>query len=104
MNWVPQVCYGQLEQILVCELPENPLFRAFSGQTRLLAVLVPCSTAGRDATKEILSYTQTNTKIVTDLQSVSAVIGRMQTRGKWVIIDRTGGLVKPEFVPAVEVE
>ncbi|KAF7372933.1 hypothetical protein MSAN_00500000 [Mycena sanguinolenta] len=104
MHWVPQVCYGRLEQILVCELPDNELFGAFAGKTRLLAVLIPCSTAGRDATKEILSYTQTNSKIVADLQSVSAVIGRMQTRGKWVIIDRTAGLIKPEFVPSAEAE
>ena len=102
MQWVPQVCYGRLEQILVCELPTNKIFGAFSGQTRLLGVLIPCSTAGKDATKEILSYTQTNSIVVADLQSVSAVIGRMQTRGKWVIIDRTAGLIKPEFVPSAE--
>ncbi|KAJ6529819.1 hypothetical protein B0H19DRAFT_880788, partial [Mycena capillaripes] len=89
--------YGRLEQILVCELPTNKVFGAFSGQTRLLAVLTPCSTAGKDAAMEIVSYTQTNAQIVTDLQSVSAVIGRTATRGKWVIADRKGGLIKPEF-------
>ncbi|KAF8190942.1 hypothetical protein K438DRAFT_1591480, partial [Mycena galopus ATCC 62051] len=82
MGWVPQLCYGQLEQILVCELPENKLFRTFSGQTRLLAVIIPCSTAGKDAAKEILSYSQTNTRIIADLQSVNAVVGRMLTRGR----------------------
>jgi hypothetical protein len=50
----------RLEEILVCELPTNKVFGVFSGQTRLLAVLTPCSTAGKDAAKEIVSYTQTN--------------------------------------------
>ncbi|KAJ6516973.1 hypothetical protein DFH09DRAFT_940656, partial [Mycena vulgaris] len=102
--WVQQVCYGRLDQILVYQLPTGKLWGAFSGQTRLLAVLTPCSTTGRDATQEIVSYIQTNTQLVTDLQSVSAVVGRIQTRGKWVIVDRTGGLIKLEFVPAAEME
>ncbi|KAJ7906371.1 hypothetical protein B0H13DRAFT_2333577 [Mycena leptocephala] len=63
--------YHLTQQILVCELLVNKLFGAFSGQTRLLAVLTPCSTAGEDAAKEIVSYTQTNAQIVT----VGAVIG-----------------------------
>ncbi|KAJ7493912.1 hypothetical protein FB451DRAFT_1122402 [Mycena latifolia] len=104
MAWVQQVCYGRLEQILVCQLPEGKLRGAFSGTTRLLAVLTPCSTGGKDAKKQNLTYTQMNAQIVTDLQSISAVIGRFETRGKWVIVDRTGGLIKPEFVPAEENE
>ncbi|KAJ7700165.1 hypothetical protein B0H14DRAFT_2417421, partial [Mycena olivaceomarginata] len=83
--------YGQLQQILVCTLPANSIFRVFSGQTRLLAVITPCSTAGRDAAKQLVSYTQTNNTIVTDLQAVSAGIGRMATRNKWVIVDRPVG-------------
>jgi hypothetical protein len=42
--------------------------------------------------------------IITDLQGISAVVGRLETQGKWVIIDRTGGLIKPEFIPAAEME
>ncbi|KAJ7841472.1 hypothetical protein B0H14DRAFT_2360117 [Mycena olivaceomarginata] len=99
---VPQICYGQLQQILVCTLLANSIFRVFSGQTRLLAVITPCSTAGRDAAKHLVSYTQTNNTIVTDLQAVSAGIGRMATRNKWVIVDRTGGYIRPEFVEAEE--
>ncbi|KAJ7688114.1 hypothetical protein B0H17DRAFT_1135769 [Mycena rosella] len=104
MSWVQQLCYRRLDQILECQLPTGNLWGAFSGQIRLLAVLTPCSTSGKDATQEMVTYTQTNSQIVTDLQSVSAVIGQIKTRGKWVIIDRTGGLIKPEFVPVAEME
>ncbi|KAJ7785413.1 hypothetical protein B0H14DRAFT_2400618, partial [Mycena olivaceomarginata] len=96
--------YGQLQQILVCTLPANSIFRVFSGQTRLLAVITPCTTAGRDAAKQLVSYTQTNNTIVTDLQAVSAGIGRMAMRNKWVIVDRTGGYVRPEFVETEEAD
>jgi hypothetical protein len=37
--------------------------------------------------------------LVTDLQSVAGVIGRIQTQGHWAIVDRTGGFIRPEFVP-----
>ncbi|KAJ7939019.1 hypothetical protein B0H13DRAFT_1587284 [Mycena leptocephala] len=73
-----------------------------AGQCRLLAVLTPCSTSGQDATKGIVSYNRTAATIVTDIQTVSAVVGRIKTRGKWTIVDRTGGLIKPEFVTSVE--
>jgi hypothetical protein len=29
-----------------------------------------------------------------------AVVGRIQTRGKWHLIDCTGGMVRPEFIPS----
>jgi hypothetical protein len=58
----------------------------------------------KDTTEDIVSYTQTNEAIVADLQSVSAVIRCFKTRNKWVIADRTMGLIKPEFVPAAEME
>ena len=103
-RWVPQVFYGRLERILVCNVPEGKIWGGFSGQTRLLAVITPCSTAGRDATKEILSHNRMTATIVTDIGTVSAVVGRIKTRGRWTIVDRTGGLVKPEFVPSAELQ
>ncbi|KAJ7466345.1 hypothetical protein FB451DRAFT_1561112 [Mycena latifolia] len=101
-TWVTQLFYGRLEQILVCALSKDNIFGGFSGKTRLLAVITPCSTAGKDATKEIVAYTRIAAMIVTDVQTVSAVVGRIRTREQWTIVDRSGGLVKPEFVPSAE--
>ncbi|KAJ7266112.1 hypothetical protein C8J57DRAFT_1469942 [Mycena rebaudengoi] len=97
-----ELFYGQLDQILVCDLPVDRLLGDLSGKRCLLAVLIPCATGGRDATQEILSYNHTTTTIVTDIRTVHAVVGRFKTRGKWVIVDRTAGLIKPEFVPSSE--
>ena len=69
-----------------------------SGTERLLAVITPCATAGKDATKEVTYYTATTTPIVTDLQTIIASVGRVHSRGEWLIVDRSGGLLHPEFV------
>ncbi|KAJ6457509.1 hypothetical protein C8R47DRAFT_995638, partial [Mycena vitilis] len=97
-DWIPKIFYGRLEEILVCQLPKDKLWGSMSGGTRLLAVITPCSTSGKDAATEYTSYTQTTQTIVTDLQTVVAVVGRFRTRGEWAIIDRTGGHLHPQFV------
>lgn len=71
-----------------------------SGRKRLLAVISPCThTHGKDAALKITEYRALVDPIVTDLQAVVAVVGKIETRGKWYIIDRTGGLIRPEFIP-----
>lgn len=99
-----QVCYGRLEQILVCQLPKGKVWGDFADQPRLLAVITPCVTDGKDATQEIVSYYRTTQPIITDIQTISAVVGRIKTRGKWTITDRSGGLIKPEFVASQELD
>ncbi|KAJ7726338.1 hypothetical protein DFH07DRAFT_685091, partial [Mycena maculata] len=85
--------YGRLDRILVCDLPENRTLGALSGKKRLLAVLTPCKhTNGKDASTEIVTYCGLGPVIVVDLQCVMAVVGRVQTRGSWKIVDHTGGL------------
>lgn len=105
VDWQPQIFYGRLEQILVCDLPRKAILDTLSGQQRLLAVITPCkNTQGKDASAEITTYRGMGSVIVTDLQSVMAVVGRVETRGSWKIIDRTGGLIRPEFVPDEDTE
>ncbi|KAJ7779129.1 hypothetical protein B0H16DRAFT_1300412 [Mycena metata] len=101
-RWDTQICYGRLEEVLVCEVPNGKMWGEFSGETRLLAVITPCSTNGQDATARIVSHSRMVATIVTDIQTVVAVVGRIPTRGKWGIIDRGPGSVKPEFVPSVD--
>ncbi|KAJ7224885.1 hypothetical protein C8J57DRAFT_1253129 [Mycena rebaudengoi] len=104
--WVPRIFYGQLERILICQLPEDSALESISGKyslsgkKHLLAVITPCThTQGKDASQEITSYRDlAPAPIVTDLQSVVAVVGRAETRGSWKIIDRTGGIIRPQFV------
>ncbi|KAJ6564123.1 hypothetical protein B0H19DRAFT_878540, partial [Mycena capillaripes] len=88
--WKSRIFYGRLERILLCVLPSNKRFGSIAGQTRLLAVVTPCNnTRGKDASKEITRYRTMETALVMDLQSIVAVVGRVETRGSWVIVDRT---------------
>ncbi|KAJ6451862.1 hypothetical protein C8R47DRAFT_998294, partial [Mycena vitilis] len=99
-KWVSAIRYGQLDQILVCKLPSNRKFWGkLTGHVRLLAVITPYSTGGKDAAVDIVSHRKALAPLVLDLQSVVAVVGRLETRGKWYLVDRTGGMVRPEFVP-----
>ncbi|KAJ7777637.1 hypothetical protein DFH07DRAFT_911583 [Mycena maculata] len=97
-GWRAEIFYGSLEEILVCDLPQDGFWGTMSGTKRLLAVITPCKTSGKDAAKEITSYTQTLKPIVTDIRTIVAVVGRVQTRKRWVIRDRTGGLINPKFL------
>ncbi|KAJ6545558.1 hypothetical protein B0H19DRAFT_897021, partial [Mycena capillaripes] len=49
-TWVPTVSYGQLDQILVCKLPPTRRFLGkLAGKVRLLALITPYRTGGKDA-------------------------------------------------------
>ena len=84
--------------ILACQLPQDDTWGIMSGSTRILALITPCVTGGKDASAKITKYQATTTSIITDIQTISCVVGRVKTRGKWGIIDRSGGLVKTEFI------
>ncbi|KAJ7233571.1 hypothetical protein B0H12DRAFT_1028432, partial [Mycena haematopus] len=89
--------YGRLEEILVCQLPKDEFWSEMSDQIRLLAVITPCTTFGKDASKQLTPCTQTTRPIVTDLRTIVAVVGRIETRRKWFIVDRSQGLLHPTF-------
>ncbi|KAJ7715405.1 hypothetical protein B0H16DRAFT_1339938, partial [Mycena metata] len=104
-EWRTQIFYGQLERILECVLPKEKKLGIVSGKRRLLAVISPCKgTGGKDASLERTRYTGLAHLLVTDLQSVVAVVGRVPTRGRWLIVDRTGGFIHPEFVQHEDVD
>ena len=72
----------------------------FRGKTVLLVIITPCVTLGKDATKTLTTYSQTMTQIVTDLRTISSVIGRVWTRNRWGIIDRSEETSRTEFIPS----
>jgi hypothetical protein len=66
--------------------------------TQLLAVITPWRTNGEDAAVETVFFKHTLAPIVTDLRNIRGVVGRVESRGQWGIIDRnTAGLIHPTF-------
>lgn len=94
------IFYGKLERILEYEVPDSKFWGVLRGKTRLLAVITPCITNGKDATNQLTIYNDTTTQIVTDLQAVECVVGRVLTRNRWGIIDRSGDSSRTEFIPS----
>jgi hypothetical protein len=91
------VQYGQLEKILVCLLSNNTQWLGLAGKTLLLALIRPCQTNGRDATKEETRYSRNLSSIITDLWNVKGVVGRVKSCGEWTIIDCRSSFTKPAF-------
>ena len=98
---VREIFYGKLEVILEFKIPDEAFWGwDLRGSIALLAVITPCVTMGKDAAKVTTTYQHTTTQVVTDLRTVSSVIGRVRTRNRWGIIDRSEDSSRTEFVPA----
>jgi hypothetical protein len=91
------VQYGRLEKILICSLSNDTQWLELAGKTLLLALIRPCQTEGRDATKEETRYSRNLSSIITDLRNVKGVVGRVKSRREWTIIDRRSSFAKPAF-------
>lgn len=92
------IFYGSLDMILEFNVPDDPFWGDIQGQTRLLAAITPCVTNGVDASKKVASYRGTTTQIITDLHAISSVVGRVQTRNWWGIVDRSGDYSRTIFI------
>ena len=100
-NTVRKIFYGQLDLILEFNVPNHKFWGPYlCGKTVLLAVITPCITQGKDAKKEVTTYTHTSTQVVTDLYTISSVIGHVWTRNRWGIVDRSEESSRMEFVPS----
>ena len=98
--FVPRCCYGQLQKILVCELPDHEYFANYH-KRRLFALVQSCETDGKDASLESVTYTKLEGKTrIIELTAISCVVGRVKigTGNRWGIIDRSKGLVRPAFI------
>ena len=98
-----EVCYGRLERILQLTLSDSQFWRHYAGKTVLLALIKPCKTFGKDATITATYYTEEAAPIITDVRAISSVVGRVKSRGKWAIIDRSTAYARTEFVQELDV-
>jgi hypothetical protein len=92
---VPKSFYGELLNIYEVPLPSHRLLED-APVTLLLAVVKPCN-AIWDAANNLSSYTGFGPVEVIDLNAIQAVVGRVNDRGCWTIIDRSGDLARAAF-------
>lgn len=63
----------------------------------MLALVKPCQTHGLDGRITMTSYCTFLASNVVDLRSIKAVVGRVESRGKWYIIDRSENIAPTAF-------
>lgn len=95
---VTYVSYGDLEKIFVLTLSVNKLFKILSGKVLALALVTPWNTEGKLAAEEDIYMTSWKAKVVTEVQSLQAVVGLIEIRKRWGIIDRAPGIIQTQFV------
>ncbi|KAF8833391.1 hypothetical protein BDN67DRAFT_917119, partial [Paxillus ammoniavirescens] len=94
---ITQVSYGDLEKIFILTIPTDDFFAKLGGETIILALITPWDMDGKDATKENVYMTSRKASIVTDIHSLKAVVGLVETRKRWGVLDRVLGVVTPSF-------
>jgi len=81
--------FGQLHRILVLELLQAPPLALAEWTTVILALVHEVKATCRDS---IYYYTEFGPEEVVDLKTIRCVVGRIQDRGEWAIIDRSDGM------------
>jgi hypothetical protein len=79
-------------------LPRTETLNIQSSTRYLLAVIQPCSTRGRDATRELATYVETTMPVVINLCTIECVVGRVRRGNEWAIVDRSGDFARTVFV------
>ena len=78
--------FGQLQRILVLELPSTPQLNLAMPTTVILALI---KNVKATLTDNIYYYKGTGVDEVVDLTTVQCVVGRIRDREEWAIIDRS---------------
>ena len=79
---------------------ESAFWGAHANKHLLLALISPCKTNGRDGAKELTSFKPlqaSESQVIVDLQTITSKIGRVETRGRWGIIDRSTEAARTVF-------
>ena len=96
-NPVVHVGYGELEKIFVLTLPIDKFFKTLSSKSLVLALIAPWDTEGKSAAEDNVYMTSRKASLVTDLRSVQVVVGLVETRRRWGIIDRAPEIMQVRF-------
>jgi len=85
-----QTFFGELNCILLLELPSAPRLNLDKPTTVILALIREVKATVRES---IYYYKEFGTEEVVDLETVQCVIRRVKDRGEWAIVDRSDNMV-----------
>ncbi|KAI9457150.1 hypothetical protein HD554DRAFT_1981612, partial [Boletus coccyginus] len=84
---ISETSYGDLEKIFVVAIPPESFFKTLISKTLALVLIMPWKTEGNLASEENVYLISHKASIITDVHNLKAVVGLIQTREKWGIID-----------------
>ncbi|KAI0638582.1 hypothetical protein C8Q77DRAFT_1188451 [Trametes polyzona] len=90
----PRTFYGQLQNIIVLELPFTATGES---QTLVLGVIQRCEVTEEIASLDVHYYERMGAVEVVDITTVQCVVGRIRDRNRWAVIDRSGALSRAIF-------
>jgi hypothetical protein len=82
--------FGQLNRILVLELPAAPRLNLAEPTTVILALIQEVKAMLKDG---FYTHKEFGAEEVVDLKTEQCVIGRVKDRGEWSIVDRSDNVV-----------
>ena len=92
----PKTFYGQLQRILVVDLPAIAQTSHAASETFIFGVIRNCehhAVTGLEALD--VHYYEKEAQIdVVDISTVQCVVGRIHDRNRWTIVDRSGSLAR----------
>jgi hypothetical protein len=85
--------------MFVLDLPATPTLRLSSPKTLILALVQECPISDPPPIPHTKSYLErdfeSKAPYIIDLETISAVVGRLSWQGRSYILDRTGDTVDP---------
>jgi hypothetical protein len=91
--------FGQLKKILVVELPPGIVPAITQPKEVVLTIIGPRVT--KNETPLGIPYYTEPTRVTpraVDISTVMCLVGRIEDRGWWAIVDRSGEMARAEFV------
>ncbi|KAI5985406.1 hypothetical protein EDC04DRAFT_2590294, partial [Pisolithus marmoratus] len=79
--------YGNLNKIFMLTLASATFFTSLSSKMLILTLITPWNTEGKDATLENTYLLSQHTPIITDVQSLKAIVSLVPVGKQWGIID-----------------
>lgn len=89
--------YGQLLQLIVVDMPAIPVIDA-RPDTLVLGIVRTCTVDVSHSQLDIHYYTKQGALEVVDITTVQCLVGRIEDRKRWAIIDRSGSLSRAIYV------
>ena len=100
-HYKPQDFYGQLQNILIIQIPASQGLKTTEAETLLLAIIQSFKINCVPDAAGTLHYKDSAAGLshleVIDLATIQCNIGRLLDRGSWVIIDQSGPLAQASF-------